>query len=120
MWFKKKTKSFELLELNQERLLSEMQKIGEKFNSYKQEDCMTDMRRLIHIGKNLAVMNCATAKNEEQRIMSQAKLEVFNELQHFIEVSIERKVQERREGKKAVSGTFNTFRRANHQAGSAI
>lgn len=120
MFFKKKNKTTELLELNQEKLVSSMNTIGERLNSYKGDDAMEDVRSLIRIGKNLAVLNCASAKNDQERIFSQAKAEVYNDLQHFIDVSIERKVQAISEGKKQVSGTLNTFRRTPNQAGSAF
>lgn len=118
--FGKKRYQREIINFNQERLVGSMNEIGLRLHSYKEDQSMIDIRNLIYIGKNLAVLNCATAKNEQERIGMQAKVEAFAEIHHFIEVSIERKVQEIKEGKKPVKGMFNSFRQTNFQAGSSI
>ena len=120
MFFSKKKKSVELITLNQEKLMSDMQKIGDRLNEYKDDQAMKDVRALIYIGKNLAILNCATAKNDQERIFMQSKVESFSDIQNFIDISIERKAQDQKEGRKAVKGTFNAFRRVNNQAGSAF
>lgn len=118
--FGKKSKQLEIINFNQERLVSGMNEIGLRLHSYKEDQAMIEIRNLIYIGKNLAILNCATAKDEHERIFMQAKIDSFNEIQHFIDVSIERKVHEAKEGKKPVKGSFNVFRRTNFQAGSAL
>lgn len=118
--FRKKSKQREIINFNQDRLIASMNDIGTRLPSYKEDPAMIDVRNLIYVGKNLAILNCATAKNEQERMSMQAKVEAFHEIQHFIEVSIERKVQEVKEGKKPVKGTFNAFRQTSFQAGSSI
>jgi len=119
-FFKRKNKSTEIIELNQEKLSNQMREIGDRLSEYKDDPALKDILNLIKVGKDLAILSCASAKDDKDRVFSQSKVESYNDIQHFIEVSINRKVVERREGKKPVSGTFNAFRRASNQANSAV
>lgn len=120
MFFKKKQHSRVELKFNKDQLDRYAAEICDRLHLYKDEDGMKDLRELIQLSKNAAVLDCAGAKDENELIRFKAKVESFSELQHLVESSLHAKKLEAKEGKKQVKGTVNLYRRGSSQAGSAI
>lgn len=115
-----KKKKLPLIMFNREQLNADSQDISDKLHGFRHDDCMKMMLNLIRIGRNIALLDCASSRSEEERIKDQGKLKAYDELQIFIETALNRKVLENKEGIKPITGTINAFRRASNSAQSAI
>jgi hypothetical protein len=124
MFFKKKKeapKAFETLELNVVSLNEKMERIAARMYVFKEDECMRDVKELIRIGKNLALIAAASAANDSERVKYQAKFEAHDDLNKFIEQWLNTKPKPKEEDKpRGTLRLANTFRRVNNQAGSAF
>lgn len=118
--FKKKPELHYEIHFNKEKLQNTSGAILDRLHLYKHDDCMKDILYLINIGKNISLLECASARDEKESVMSKARLEVFSKLQGHFETAVNKKVIEAKEGKKSIPGTINIFRRTSNQAGSSI
>lgn len=105
---------------NKEVLSNALVNILNKMPQYRGDEAMNDIREMIQILKNGAVLDSAHARDAKDHTYCQAKIEVFTEFDLFIEQAINRVSQEKKEGKKPVRGTFNSVRKTQNLAGSSI
>ncbi len=110
----------QIIQFNRKKLGEEMVKISDNMHQYKEDPFLPEILALLRIGRDIAILDCSDTSNVNDLIKIQAKIAVFNEIRSFIISSIDRKQQEAKEGKKAVRGSFNTFKRVNNQAEASI
>ena len=116
MWFKKKEETKKVypdVVMAKDNLMKSFSVILDRLSEYKQDECMKDIREIIQIGKNAAILDSAFSATDVDRIRFQAKIEVYTELQTQIEGAVNRVTVERREGKGPVRGTLRTVRPQN-------
>lgn len=112
MFFKKKSRVvFPEVVFSKETLTKALSDLLDKLSAYKQDECMKDVREIIQIGKNAAILDSSMAIDESQRIRFQAKIEAYRELQDWIEVAVNRVATESRAGKGPMRGALRTVSR---------
>lgn len=116
----KRKKSEDLIVFNRDKIHEDISKITDILHIFKDDECMKNIRYLIKLGKNISVLDCASSRNDHDRVMAQAKLTVMSDLEYLLESSVNKKAVESKEGKKPVTGTFNVFRRVSNQADISI
>lgn len=120
-WFNNKSPHYQLVNLNLSKINNELIEILEKIPAYKDEDGFLLMMSLFKTAINKSILDCANAKDDHDRIKTQARLSCFTEVVGLIEDAIVRKTQAIKDGKKEPDGVVKITRRAiNNQAGSAI
>lgn len=105
--------------MSRDTLMKSFSSILEKLAEYKNDECMKDVREILQIGKNVAILDSAFSGSESDRVRFQAKIEMYNELQTHIEAAVSRTKTELKNGKGPVRGTLRTVRPQN-LAGSTI
>lgn len=110
----------QVITFNRDELQYSADQIMRKIGEMKEDPCLKMIVELVKIARNIAILDCSSSRNEEERIKDQGKLKAYDEFQIFIEHSINRASMNKREGKKPVTGTINAYRRVSNQADSSI
>lgn len=119
-FFKKKTQAYVEIQYSRNKLLTDLNDILNRFYVYKNDEAMKDIFQVLQIGKNMAILDAAKARDDNERRHFQAKVDVYAELDNEITQAVNRISHEKREGKGPQPGAINMFKRVSNQAGSAI
>ena len=117
-FFKKKKQHQALIFFNKEVLYNDLATISDQIRAFKNDDCLKWINEAIRISKNLAIIEASYARNDEDRIVRQAKIVTFQELQNFIDNALT-KIPAKEET-VTTTRPLNAYRRTTNQAESSV